>query len=118
MLIGCATLGSLFPFVGAVVYAIVRPPEYIEDTHERRLEIQAAQSRLKQLQRQSCPNCSYPVEASYLRCPSCMFKLKEQCPSCSEPVDPAWRLCPFCEEAIEAGGQSDRSQGKKSTAAQ
>src|SRR5439155_285162 len=28
LLIGCATVASLFPFIGTVVYTIVRPPEY------------------------------------------------------------------------------------------
>ena len=35
MLIGCATAASLFPFVGTMIYMIVRPPEYLEDVRER-----------------------------------------------------------------------------------
>ena len=46
MLVGCATAASLFPFVGTVVYLIVRPPEYMEDVRERELEIAAAEARL------------------------------------------------------------------------
>src|ERR1700722_13706181 len=49
MLIGCATAASLFPFVGTIVYMILRPPEYLEDVHERELEMQAAEARLAQL---------------------------------------------------------------------
>ena len=44
MLIGCATAASLFPFVGTIVYMIVRPPEYLEDVRERDLEMQAAEA--------------------------------------------------------------------------
>ncbi len=40
---------SLFPFVGTIVYMIVRPPEYLEDVRERELEMQAAEARLAQL---------------------------------------------------------------------
>src|ERR671922_64137 len=40
MLIGCATAASLFPYIGTVVYMIVRPPEYLEDVRERELEVQ------------------------------------------------------------------------------
>ena len=43
MLVGCATAGSLFPFIGTIVYAIVRPPEYLSDARERELEIKAAE---------------------------------------------------------------------------
>ena len=49
MLIGCATAASLFPFVGTIVYMIVRPPEYLDDVRERELEIQAAEARLAEL---------------------------------------------------------------------
>mgnify|MGYP006197172745 CR=1 FL=1 len=31
----CATAASLFPFVGTIVYLIVRPPEYLDDVRER-----------------------------------------------------------------------------------
>src|SRR5207248_8659900 len=46
MLVGCATAASLFPFIGTIVYMIVRPPEYLEDVRERELEIAAAEARL------------------------------------------------------------------------
>ena len=46
MLIGCATAASFFPFVGCVVYMIVRPPEYLDDVRERELEMQAAEARV------------------------------------------------------------------------
>jgi len=99
-LIGCATLASFFPYIGTAVYAIVRPPEFLEDAHERELEIKAAELRVRQLTEQSCPNCEHPVEKSYLRCPSCRRRLKDPCPSCNKPVDPRWALCPFCEAEL------------------
>src|SRR5881227_1481117 len=100
MLVGCATAASLlFPYVGTIVYAIVRPPEYLEDAHERELEIAAAELRVRQLREQSCPNCEYPVEKNYLRCPNCQRRLKDPCPTCGKPVDPRWGLCPYCETA-------------------
>ena len=46
MIVACATAASLFPFVGTIVYLIVRPPEYLEDVRERELEIAAAEARL------------------------------------------------------------------------
>ncbi len=36
VLVACATGASLFPFVGTIVYAILRPPEFLEDARERR----------------------------------------------------------------------------------
>jgi hypothetical protein len=99
-LIGCATLASFIPYIGTAVYAIVRPPEFLEDAHERELEIKAAELRVRQLTEHSCPGCGFPVEKNFLRCPECQRRLKNPCPSCSRPVDPAWALCPYCETAL------------------
>ena len=46
ILVGCATLAALFPFVGTIVYMIVRPPEFADDVRLRELEMQAAEARL------------------------------------------------------------------------
>jgi hypothetical protein len=97
MLVACAVAASLFPFVGTIVYTIVRPPEYLDDVRLRELELQAAEARLSELDFALCPHCDYPVRSDFLRCPSCMRKLKERCHSCAKPIDPTWKLCPFCE---------------------
>jgi len=100
MLVGCATAASFFPFVGTVVYLIVRPPEYLEDMRERELEIAAAEARLASLEHEACPYCGFEVERSFLRCPSCLRRLKEPCATCGKPLDPRWKLCPYCEAEI------------------
>jgi len=107
-LFACATVASFFPFIGTAVYAIVRPPEFLEDAHERELEIKAAELRVRQLSEQSCPNCEYPVERNYLRCPNCQRRLKDPCPTCKKPVDPRWGLCPYCETKLGGGGERPR----------
>jgi len=107
-LVACATVASFFPFIGTAVYAIVRPPEYLEDAHERELEIKAAELRVRQLREQTCPNCDHTVEKNYLRCPNCRQRLKDPCPSCGKPVDPRWSLCPFCESSLGGGGERPR----------
>ena len=107
-LIGCATLASFIPYIGTAVYAIVRPPEFLEDAHERELEIKAAELRVRQLTEHSCPSCGFPVEKNFLRCPECQHRLKNPCPSCSRPVDPGWALCPYCETALSKREQPRR----------
>jgi hypothetical protein len=102
MLVGCATLCSFFPFLGTIIYTIVRPPEYLDDARERELEIAAAEARLAQLD-QGCPYCGFRVEKSFLRCPSCLRRLKEPCQTCGKPLDPLWKICPYCEAEIAGG---------------
>jgi len=100
IVIGCATAASLFPFVGTIIYMIVRPAEYLDDVRERELEMQAAEARLHQLDYFLCPHCDYQVEKDFRRCPSCMRKLKDPCGTCDRPLEPEWKLCPYCESAI------------------
>jgi hypothetical protein len=111
-LVACATIGSFFPYIGTAVYAIVRPPEFLEDAHERELEIRAAELRVRQLTEASCPSCEYPVEKNYLRCPQCQRRLKDPCPSCGKPVDPRWALCPYCENPIAERPRRQRPSGE------
>lgn len=97
LLVWCSVGASLFPFIGTVIYTILRPPEFIEDRRERDLEIRAAELRVKQLTEQSCPKCQYPIEKAFLRCPNCQARVKDPCPSCDKPIDPRWAMCPYCE---------------------
>ncbi|MGO9319666.1 MAG: zinc ribbon domain-containing protein [Solirubrobacteraceae bacterium] len=115
MLVACATAASFFPFVGTVIYMILRPPEYLEDVRERELETQAAEARLQQLDQALCPHCSYRVERDFIRCPSCLRKLKERCVSCSRPLDQAWTICPYCEADVP-GLSAPRSRRRRAAA--
>ena len=117
MLVGCATAASLFPFVGTIVYMILRPPEYIEDVRERELEVQAAEARLHELDFALCPHCDYRIEKDFVRCPSCLRKLKERCVSCSRPLDQAWTICPYCETEVAASTPARRARRRRTAAA-
>ena len=101
LLIASATLAAIiFPFLGTIVYMIVRPPEYLEDVKERELEMQAAEARLLSADYQLCPHCDAPAGRDFLRCPHCMRKLRDTCGTCAKPLDPDWLLCPYCEAEI------------------
>src|ERR1700728_5202686 len=69
LLVFCATVASVIPFVGTIVYMIVRPPEYLEDVRERDLEMQAAEARLAQSSYLACERCGQEVERDFLVCP-------------------------------------------------
>jgi hypothetical protein len=116
MLVACATAASFFPFVGTIIYMILRPPEYLEDVRERELETQAAEARLRQLDEALCPHCSYRVDSDFIRCPSCLRKLKERCTSCSRPLDQAWTICPYCEADVP-GLSAPRSRRRAAASA-
>ena len=60
----------------------------------------------------------------YLRCPSCMRKLKERCYSCGKPIEPTWKICPYCEAETErrrrhaAAGVAARPPARRSRPSQ
>jgi hypothetical protein len=117
MLVFCATAASVFPFVGTIIYMVLRPPEYLDDVRERELETQAAEARLRELDHSLCPHCDYRVERDFIRCPSCMRKLKERCPNCSRPLDRAWTVCPYCEVDVPGIAAPPRSRRRRAAAA-
>jgi Double zinc ribbon len=117
LLVGCATAASLFPFVGTIVYLIVRPPEFLEDVRERELEIAAAEARLASLEHHHCPYCGFDVDKDFLRCPSCLRRLKEPCAVCAKPLDPRWKICPYCEAEVGQAAPEPRPRRTRRTAA-
>jgi len=100
LLVAIATvLGLVPPFVGAFIYMLFRPPEYLEDVRERELEIKAMEKRLGGGR---CPVCRAEIEPSFLVCPVCTTRLRQACGSCKAPLEPSGQVCPHCETPIVA----------------
>ena len=98
-LVAMATvLGLVPPFIGAVIYMLFRPPEYLDEVKERELEMRALQALRPMEER--CPVCRSPVDTGYLVCPVCTTRLRESCAGCKAPLDPLWQVCPFCETPV------------------
>ena len=93
------TLGLVPPFVGALIYMLFRPPEYLDDVRERELEIKAMEERLAESDLR-CPVCRAGVREDFLVCPVCTTKLKQACVSCKAPLEALWQVCPYCETQV------------------
>jgi Double zinc ribbon len=94
-----ALLGLFPPFLGPIIYLFFRPPEYLQDVHERELEIKAMEQRLSQLDLR-CPVCRARVEPAFLVCPVCTTRLKQACGTCGQPLDSLWQVCPHCATPV------------------
>jgi hypothetical protein len=100
MLVWLATLlGAVPPFLGAFIYMLFRPPEYLEDVRERELEIKAMETRLDGRDLH-CPVCRAEVESDYLVCPVCTTKLRQACRTCNRPLEAIWQVCPYCATPV------------------
>ena len=94
----------IFPFLGTLIYLIVRPPEYLLDYRERELELAVLEKELRN-NTLLCPNCRNLVEKDYLICPVCNWELKKPCANCGRPLNMEWETCPYCT--------TDQRSGKK-----
>src|SRR6476659_4388652 len=108
VLIMCATLASVFPYLGTIVYTILRPPEFLEDREEPELELRAAEREVRQGIENSGPHWEYPIGRGYLRCPNCERRLRNPCRKCHKPLDPRWGICPYCETEVRRQQRPER----------
>ena len=49
---------------------------------------------------------------TFLRCPSCLRRLKEPCAVCGKPLDPRWKICPYCEAEVGQPGRGSADGGR------
>ncbi len=94
----------IFPYVGTLIYLIVRPPEYLAESRERELELAVLERELRE-NIHLCPNCRNLVQRDYIICPVCNWELKKPCANCERPLNMEWETCPYCA--------TDQRTGKK-----
>jgi hypothetical protein len=84
----------VFPFLGWVIYMLLRPSETLAQAYARSLEEEAL---LQELEEQGiCPSCKRYVTADFVVCPYCRTQLKEPCANCGRPLSFNWVACPHC----------------------
>lgn len=89
---------ALIPFLGCMVYAMMRPPLYASDREEQNIGLLLQQREL--MAYGECPRCGYPTEREYVLCPNCHTRLKNQCPNCMHTLEPEWTVCPYCATKV------------------
>jgi uncharacterized Zn finger protein (UPF0148 family) len=89
---------ALIPFLGCMVYAMMRPPLYASDREEQNIGLLLQQREL--MAYGECPKCGYPTERDYVLCPNCHTRLKNQCSNCMHTLEPEWAVCPYCATKV------------------
>lgn len=93
IVIGVAVLiAFVLPFIGALVYAILRPAEFLDEVKERELEMMAMEQELLR----ACPTCGELIRSDFIACPGCRRNLRSTCSFCDRVLEPRWTICPFC----------------------
>jgi len=95
IIIVVSVLTSLvLPYMGTLIYAILRPSESLVDVRERELEMRAMEQELQVMR--ACPSCGEAIKPEYIACPSCRRTLRASCPTCDRVLEPSWKICPYC----------------------
>lgn len=100
-----ATLVALLPFLGPLVYLVLRPPLTLEEERALELEEQALAERPPDgVPTRPCPTCGREIEQEFILCPYCRTQFARRCTSCERSLRLGWSVCPYC--ATEVGAHS------------
>lgn len=100
---------AVIPFLGAMIYSMMRPPLYASDQEEQNIGLLLQQREL--MAYGECPQCGYPTERDYIICPNCHAHLKNTCARCGHTLEPEWSICPYC--ATEVVGGANRAPARR-----
>jgi hypothetical protein len=87
------------PFAAPLLYAFLRPAERPAERRASELARRLLEEELTAGER--CLACRTPVEADFLRCPTCASELRRPCSGCGTRLRLHWSACPHCERAVE-----------------
>jgi hypothetical protein len=95
----------LIPFVGAFLYALVRPRTRLVEVRERELWVQLAEATAHT---ERCHSCAAPIERDFVACASCATVLRRRCNGCGRANELSWTACPYCGEREDASGWTEQ----------
>lgn len=93
-------LGFFPPFLGALIYLIVRPPTTLAEERERELEEEALMTPVDTVQTRPCPSCGRDIDDDFILCPYCRTQFARRCVSCQRSLRLGWNVCPYCGEDV------------------
>ena len=106
LLVLACVLGFFPPFLGALVYLVLRPPRTLDEERALAIEEQALldQSVDGVPPNHPCPTCGREIEHDFIVCPYCRTQFARQCTGCGRALRLGWSVCPYC--AAEVGAHS------------
>jgi RNA polymerase subunit RPABC4/transcription elongation factor Spt4 len=105
-------LNILVPFLGILLYLIIRPGKTTMERYYEELERNMLESG-EPGDSSACDKCLTPVDREYGFCPNCGQSLKKKCPKCKKTFPNLWNICPYCGDQYEESGSKTKKSTKK-----
>jgi RNA polymerase subunit RPABC4/transcription elongation factor Spt4 len=109
-------LGFLPPFLGALIYLVVRPPRTLDEERALLLEEEAYQQEDEddEVHTRPCPTCGREIEHDFVLCPYCRTQFARRCAACQRSLRLGWTVCPYCAADVTAHGSRQRGRAATS----
>lgn len=98
-------LAFIPPFLGALIYQVIKPPRTLDEERALALEEQIlSEPASTGPETRPCPTCGRDIETEFVICPYCRTQFSRRCGVCERILRLGWPVCPYC--ATEVGVQS------------
>jgi len=97
-----ALMGLGLPFLGLLIYLVVRPPRTLDEERALILEEQALTEAdlVEGPATRPCPTCGRDIEPDFVICPYCRTQFARRCGACGKWLRLGWHVCPYCAEDV------------------
>lgn len=96
-----ALLALGLPYLGTLIYLVIRPPQTLDEERALDLEAQALiEPPPAPSTERPCPTCGREIEKDFVVCPYCRTQFARRCRGCGKWLRLGWRLCPYCAEEV------------------
>ncbi|MGO8687194.1 MAG: zinc ribbon domain-containing protein [Candidatus Dormibacteria bacterium] len=91
------------PFLGALIYLVIRPPRTLDEERAIALEQQVlAEPPSDEPETRPCPTCGRDIEQDFVICPYCRTQFARRCAKCERRLRLGWPVCPYCAAEVGA----------------
>ncbi|HEX3606873.1 MAG TPA: zinc ribbon domain-containing protein [Candidatus Dormibacteraeota bacterium] len=114
MLAVFAVAVNVLPYLGLLIYVVLRPPRTMDEERALLLEEQALTEGPVEVVSRPCPTCGREIELDFVICPYCRTQFARRCRACQRWLRLGWRVCPYCAEEVSAPGRGGTGQAASS----
>jgi hypothetical protein len=105
---------NVLPYLGLLLYVVLRPPRTMDEERALLLEEQALTEGPAEVISRPCPTCGREIELDFVICPYCRTQFARRCRACQRWLRLGWRVCPYCAEEVAAQGRGGTGQAASS----